>query len=144
MLVGLSHMAQAHQALRPSPEVVRAEAVVEVAEPADQQSSSPAAVAVVAGEGPNIHNGVSVPEGECVGEARSRLAGGQPAESLVSELKREALRRAEKDPRMIEAFASWSGCMKKTGFNLRDPWSANDNPLWKDEPDQAEVLSGRR
>lgn len=85
--------------------------------PADGGYSTPAAMAVYVGNPGKTHNGLKIPDGGCVGEARLKL--GQKSGD-----------RAEADPRVRDRFARWSSCMKQAGFDYANPWAANDDPRW--------------
>ena len=94
---------------------------------------SPEAMAVAAGTGQGSYNGLKVPPGGCRGEARQTLANGtDPAHDgeLVGRLDNEAGQQAERDSRVRAAFATWSACMKRSGYDYADPWRANDDPAF--------------
>jgi hypothetical protein len=94
---------------------------------------SPEAMAVAGGTGQGSYNGLEVPPGGCRGEARHKLAAGtDPAHDgeLVGRLDNEAGQQAERDSRVRAAFATWSACMKRSGYDYADPWRANDDPAF--------------
>ena len=91
---------------------------------------SPEAEAVVSGEGQNSFGGQEVPQGGCLEEARVKLAEGAPKSAdpdLVIKLEQDARVRSEQDSRVRKAFADWSACMKKAGYDYSGPMDANDD-----------------
>lgn len=71
-----------------------------------------------------------IPAGGCTGQAdREESAaglsvGGHPP-ALVSQLQQESFDQAKSDARVVKVFASWSACMRMSGFNYPDPFSVN-------------------
>lgn len=95
---------------------------------------SPAAEAVATGRGPKVHNGTAVPEGGCMGEAKRRLEEGigpvaQP--DLAEQLLRDSYARSQEDARVVQAFARWSECMSRAGWDYADPHQAINDPAWQ-------------
>lgn len=78
--------------------------------------------------------GQPLPSGGCVGEARTKLSAGAPAGAdfkLGMKLSTEAHGQAERDGRVIKAWAMWSSCMAKSGYRYKTPWHANNDPQWE-------------
>lgn len=76
-------------------------------------------------------NGIRIPSGGCVTEARSQVG---TQTDLVLQLTEATIgygaMQADKDPRVLKAFDEWSGCMARAGYNYSTPWEANDYPSW--------------
>lgn len=76
-------------------------------------------------------NGVKIPAGGCITEARSRVG---TQEGLVVELTEATIgygaMQADKDPRVLKGFDQWSKCMADSGYPYSTPWEANDDPAW--------------
>ncbi|GAA1406080.1 hypothetical protein ACFQZ4_01345 [Catellatospora coxensis] len=106
---------------------------------------SAAAQAVVTGNGPKVHNGLAVPDGGCMGEARRRLEEGigkvsQP--DLAEQLSRDSYARSQEDDRVVQAFGRWSECMSRAGFDYTDPHQAINDPGWQgDRPGEREIAT---
>jgi hypothetical protein len=104
---------------------------------------SPAAQAVMSGDGQRSYAGQQVPEGGCAGEARRKLAEGVPQvedKNFGSYLASESWERSKVDSRVRAAFVDWSACMKRAGYDYADPFKANDNPEFGDaEPTAGEI-----
>ncbi|MFJ4324336.1 hypothetical protein ACIP3A_14700 [Streptomyces tricolor] len=84
------------------------------------------------------YRGQSIPRGGCYGEADRRLANSgsmaSAAGGVVSTIESRALNQAREDPRVIEATVRWSSCMKKQGYQYRDPYeAAGDTARWRPE-----------
>jgi hypothetical protein len=79
---------------------------------------------------PNAAPVDGTPEGGCMGEARRQLAAGhEPVdENLVFDMAYVAGARAEADERVQAAFARWSDCMDRAGFDYGGPWEPNNHP----------------
>lgn len=85
---------------------------------ADPNASQPNYLAVAMGD-PSVPqvNGLAVPKGGCIAEARSKLADTSTAESLYENAVNYGLTQSDADSRVIAAFGSWSACVKKAGFS---------------------------
>ncbi|WP_117213667.1 hypothetical protein [Allorhizocola rhizosphaerae] len=73
------------------------------------------------------YSGSDVPPGGCHGEADSRLAEGtQPVADmkLAEKLASRSFSESREDSRVLQAFANWSACMKRSGYSYRDPLAA--------------------
>ena len=75
-------------------------------------------------------NGQAVPDGGCVGEARSKLHDDLSTQTLTEDATNYGLQMADKDSRVVRAFSTWSKCMSQAGFNYPTPMAANDDPRW--------------
>ncbi|MGE5830610.1 MAG: hypothetical protein ACM30G_19920 [Micromonosporaceae bacterium] len=107
---------------------------------------SPAALSVVSGKGQSSYNGQAVPEGGCNGEASRRLVKGLPATppnlSIVDELSGDSYNRSLQHTRLRAGFASWSECMKKSGYSYRTPHDANNDRVFATEiPSPQEIAT---
>lgn len=68
--------------------------------------------------------GLAIPEEGCIGEARSQLATGSDQWGLpevVGRINTESWLTSGEDPRVIDAFQSWSDCMWERGHKVTDP-----------------------
>ncbi|MGH3717348.1 MAG: hypothetical protein ACRDRI_00610 [Pseudonocardiaceae bacterium] len=104
---------------------------------------SPAAHAVIIGEGQRSYGGQQVPEGGCLGEAERTLAEGAPTVEdpiLADRLANESWLRSQQDSRVLKVFAEWSTCMKRAGFDYVNPRKANNDPEFvSGEPTSKEI-----
>ncbi|NED86885.1 hypothetical protein G3I76_43195, partial [Streptomyces sp. SID11233] len=84
--------------------------------------------------GGQIVGGKKVPRGGCVGEAARKLGGGAPQSygeaPVATKINTDSWARSYNDKRVRAAFAKWSGCMKKQGYDYADPMKAGDDPRW--------------
>ncbi|MFB7943829.1 hypothetical protein ACFC6L_02815 [Kitasatospora phosalacinea] len=90
----------------------------------EQGELSPAASAIMFGEGQQSVGGQPVPEGGCAGEANRLLRKDGPEISdtdYAGTLALESDALAKKDSRLVKAFDEWSSCMKGKGFAYRTP-----------------------
>lgn len=97
---------------------------------------------VANGTVPETEDGLAVPPGGCVGEARRILAEGTPPADLplAERLSGETFQRATEDSRIQEAFREWSACMADAGYEYRDPQEAINDPRWATEqPTEQEI-----
>lgn len=105
----------------------------------------PSWYAIATGTVAESEEGLAVPAGGCMGEALRTIAAGAPTEgvdlALADRLAGEASDRAEQDSRVQAAFAEWSACMSRSGYDYRTPWDANNDPAWMDggEPSQHHI-----
>lgn len=75
-------------------------------------------------------NGVAIPDGGCVGEARAALGDDYRLQLLIEEGVNYSLTQSNRDPRVTEAFAAWSVCMSDAGYAYETPSDAvNDSRL---------------
>ncbi|MFE7127725.1 hypothetical protein [Streptomyces sp. NPDC057617] len=86
--------------------------------------------------------GQKVPKGGCVGEARERLGGGDPAgagdSQLANDINLNSFSRSLEDKRVQDVFAKWSACMKKKGYAYPTPIEASNDKRWAASPGSAE------
>lgn len=104
---------QKHEKLPPEPEL------------------SPQGRAVMEGTGQSTYKGMKVPEGGCDGESKRALTKGAPRvedTDAAGVLAAQVADRVEQDSRLRKAFADWSACMEKRGFNYRHPMDPNNDP----------------
>jgi hypothetical protein len=105
----------------------------------------------VAMGGPQSYQKKQIPKGGCVTEARAKVgfnvtpaSVGFQMRNLVMDLANHADVAAQSDPRTLELWGKWSACMKKSGYDYRGPWDANDDPAWAasgDVPSQREIAT---
>lgn len=50
---------------------------------------------------------------------------------LVADMNKDGMQRSLEDPRVKEAFALWSGCMKERGYAYATPVDASNDPRWE-------------
>lgn len=74
--------------------------------------------------------GVAIPEGGCIGEARTTLGDDYGLQFLIEEGVNFGLSQSNLDPRVTEAFAEWSICMFKAGYEYATPSNAINDPHW--------------
>jgi hypothetical protein len=112
---------------------------------AEEAPLSPEAMGVLSGKGKRTVNGVTVPAGGCNGEVSRALATRDPnRENLVVGMAADSYAMAEADSRVRAVFTRWSECMSAAGFDYRDPWAANDDPVFGTEaPTAAELETAR-
>ncbi|GGQ49583.1 hypothetical protein ACFFKE_08700 [Streptomyces mutabilis] len=67
----------------------------------------------------------------CVAQADGTVPA-LPADDLVQQIGGDAFRQAERDPKVVAAFAQWSSCMKDKGYDYVKPMDANDDPQFSD------------
>ncbi|TMK20670.1 MAG: hypothetical protein E6G68_04375, partial [Actinobacteria bacterium] len=92
--------------------------------------------------GGGTYKGMQIPKDGCYGEARRKVAEGGPAfdSSLPEGLSADSWARANKDSRVLAAFARWSACMANSGYSYRTPMDANNDSRWDgDRPTAAEI-----
>ncbi|WP_298228427.1 hypothetical protein [Gryllotalpicola sp.] len=98
---------------------------------ADPAESAPNYLAVAMGD-PSVPevNGLAVPSGGCIGEARSKLNDDLSAETLYEDAVNYGLAQSDADSRVIAAFGKWSKCMTDAGFSYATPVDAINDPEW--------------
>jgi hypothetical protein len=107
------------------------------------QNPPPGATAVYFGKGQNVAKGAAVPEGGCLGEARTKLGADPRTEAtLADKLRLNAFQNAQTDSRTQAAFRKWSECMEVAGYHYATPWAANDDPMWSgDKASRTEIAT---
>lgn len=109
-----------------------------------QPATPPAVQAVVTGQGRRTYAGMKVPDGGCVGEARRALAnGGEPAVDLdlPNRLATQTWEQSKQDSRTRRAFAAWSACVARAGFDYPDPLAALGDPMFSTAEPTAEEIA---
>ncbi len=96
----------------------------------EEPELSQAALAVLAGKDVAVKD---VPEGGCRGKANRDLSEGADPDSvdwdLAQMLAVESYKQSEADSRVQAAFSKWSECMKRSGFNYKNPDAVQDDPI---------------
>ncbi|MGC9540904.1 hypothetical protein [Streptomyces sp. UG1] len=72
--------------------------------------------------------GKPVPEGGCMGEADRKISAGSVNTTVAQTISNESFAESQQSPEVIEAFKTWSACMKKSGFDYERPLDASDDP----------------
>ncbi|MFD0574383.1 hypothetical protein ACFQ0T_40590 [Kitasatospora gansuensis] len=110
-------------------------------------SASPEMVMVYGGKGGASElRGQPVPDGGCLGEARRELGVGAAALGgpELNRIATDSFTQAQQDPRLADANAAWSACMKQSGYAYTDIWRANNDPRWSGpEPSALELATAR-
>ncbi|WP_328885451.1 hypothetical protein [Streptomyces sp. NBC_00316] len=93
---------------------------------------TPAAVAVLTGrkglnpraeQAPATYQGKKIPKDGCQGAAFNKI-GAQIDFGLSSRLDHDSLVKSQEDPKVQQVIKAWSGCMKKKGYSVEDPYAA--------------------
>lgn len=110
----------------PEPDLSADEELVMTGLPAGQSDTADLKAAAA----PRSFKGKTVPEGGCIGQSTRQLTGGSDElyPDLPQDINGQSYRKAKEAPRVREAFAAWSQCMKSKGFTYSDPMQANDDP----------------
>lgn len=119
-----------------------------VGTPAVEPQRSPTELAVLTGssdggDAPGQATGRDIPEGGCFGEVDRTLAQRGVIiqdDELVSTINIEGMSRSTQDPRLKQAFAAWSACMKGKGYTYATPKEANQDPRWSTPTASAEEI----
>jgi hypothetical protein len=107
------------------------EAAPQATPAADPNAGTPNYLTVAMGSStPATVNGLKVPSGGCIGQARAQVGDTGAAETLYENAVNYGLDQSNADPRVVAAFASWSTCMKAAGFSYATPMEAIDDPKW--------------
>ncbi|MDT7840169.1 hypothetical protein [Streptomyces justiciae] len=116
----------------------------EVPESPRWEPAAGAEEAVFTGAGSEIeqgkYKGEAVPEGGCRGEA-SRMYP-LPQTTEAEEAAARSFKESQSDPRVVEATAAWSTCMKGKGYTVEEPFKAADligSSLSAAEPSDEEI-----
>ncbi|MER5944947.1 hypothetical protein ABT127_02655 [Streptomyces sp. NPDC001904] len=86
-------------------------------------------------------DGKTVPEGGCVGEANRGVATAALQARTALELANAAFAKSQQDPKVVKAFADWSACMKRSGYDYAKPLDASDDPRFSGEKVTSEEIS---
>ncbi|WP_457032999.1 hypothetical protein [Kitasatospora sp. P5_F3] len=87
------------------------------------------------GQPVNTLAGKPVPAGGCQQKSRDALGGATPNPS-TGDLPDGGPKIPTTDPRLVEAFAKWSTCMKDKGFDYKEPVAAIGDPAWQRQTSQ--------
>ncbi len=89
------------------------------------------------------YNGVQIPAGGCLGQARRQLTahGGSVNDSPVAEsVNTDSLARSQQEPQVIAVFKQWSACMAAKGYHYATPYDAGNDRRWAtNAPTAAEI-----
>lgn len=77
-----------------------------------------------------VYGGKAVPDRGCLGRGRAEV-GDPPMPADSNELPDGGPKVPATDPRMVDANAKWSRCMKSKGFSYASPWAAYFDPKWR-------------
>ncbi|MFJ8040307.1 hypothetical protein ACIRBX_07320 [Kitasatospora sp. NPDC096147] len=80
-------------------------------------------------------DGKPVPAGGCQQKSREALGGATPNPD-TGDLPEGGPKVPAGDPRLVDAFAKWSACMKEKGFEYKDPGAAIGDPAWQQQTAQ--------
>jgi hypothetical protein len=72
-------------------------------------------------------DGKKVPEGGCVGAANQEIDADAIQARAAVELANAAFVKSKEDPKVVKAFADWSACMKRSGYDYEQPLDASDD-----------------
>ncbi|MFJ4773229.1 hypothetical protein ACIP88_29695 [Streptomyces uncialis] len=81
------------------------------------------------------HQGLRVPEGGCYGESRRKVRrdhGLHPGRETARTIDLDSYRQSLREPRVVESFASWSRCMKRSGYTYTSPLTVTDDKAFAD------------
>lgn len=73
-------------------------------------------------------DGKKVPEGGCAGAANREIDAEVVQARAALDLANAAFVKSKQDPEVVKAFADWSACMKKSGYDYKQPLDASDDP----------------
>lgn len=80
-----------------------------------------------------------------VSDCLAELPGPSPeivkGEQLISDIQADAWWAAQEDAHVIDAFAAWSACMARSGYEYEHPMDANDDPQWATEKASAAEIT---
>ncbi|MBD0708615.1 hypothetical protein BU197_09455 [Streptomyces sp. CBMA291] len=95
---------------------------------------TPAAIAVLTGRkaldpraepAPATYQGKKIPKDGCQGSAFDRI-GARIDFGLSSRLDHDSLVKSQETPEVQAVIKAWSGCMRKKGYEVADPYAATD------------------
>ncbi|NML54734.1 hypothetical protein HHL19_18990 [Streptomyces sp. R302] len=93
------------------------------------------------GGGAKEVNGKKVPNGGCIGQANRMIDAEAAQTSTAQQISAETFTRSKADARVVKAFAAWSSCMKKKGYNYKEPLDASDDPRFSSREVTSEEIS---
>lgn len=76
------------------------------------------------------YGGKAVPDHGCLGRGRAEV-GDPPMPADSGQLPDGGPKVLATDPRIADANARWSDCMKSRGFSYASPWAAYFDPKWR-------------
>jgi len=89
------------------------------------------------------YNGVQIPSGGCLGEARRQLTahGGTVNDSPIAQaVDADSLARSQQEPQVVAVFKQWSACMAAKGYDYATPYDAGNDHRWATSaPTAAEI-----
>ncbi len=97
----------------------------------DKPDIGSAGETALSGEGQSEVNGITVPNGGCIGEADRKLSGSVPASVDMHKgntLQFQSFAQSRADSRVVAAFKEWSACMARSGYHYADPLAAAGDP----------------
>jgi hypothetical protein len=83
--------------------------------------------------GGGSYNGVQIPAGGCLGEARRQLTahGGSVNDAPVAQaIDADSLSRSQQEPQVVAVFKQWSACMAAKGYDYAAPYDAGNDHRW--------------
>ncbi|WP_240797528.1 hypothetical protein [Streptomyces sp. F001] len=86
-------------------------------------------------------DGKKVPEDGCVGAANREIDADAIQARAALELANAAFVKSKEDPKVVKAFADWSACMKRSGYNYKQPLDASDDSKFSGTEVSSEEIS---
>lgn len=99
---------------------------------ANPEEVKPGYIEVFMGDADEL-NGITIPDGGCIGEARTTLGDDGELRALIEEAINHGLAQSDLDPRVGAAFAAWSACMANAGYQYGRPADPINDPRWNTE-----------
>lgn len=97
------------------------------------ESPAQGASATATSGGAGSYNGLQIPAGGCLGEARRQLTGhgGSVNDSPIAQaIDADSLSRSQQEPQVVAVFKQWSACMAAKGYNYAAPYDAGNDRRW--------------
>lgn len=89
------------------------------------------------------YNGVRIPAGGCLGQARRQLTahGGTVNDAPIAQtIDADSLVRSQQEPQVVAVFKQWSACMAAKGYDYAAPYDAGNDRRWNTTaPTAAEI-----
>jgi len=89
------------------------------------------------------YNGVQIPSGGCLGQARRQLTahGGTVNDAPIAQaVDADSLARSQQEPQVVAVFKQWSACMAAKGYDYATPYDAGNDHRWATSaPTAAEI-----
>ncbi len=87
-------------------------------------------------------NGREVPADGCVGAANKRIDADAVQARTALDLANAAFVTSQREAEVVQAFADWSACMKRDGYDYKEPLNASDDPKFaSDKPSSQEIAT---